>query len=655
VVDLGSQDPSFNSNREILMDKRDLKRMAELGIAMTAVAALIAGCGGSSSSSSSSSGGSSGGTAILTGIVADGYLSGATACLDKNANAVCDAGEPSATTNASGVYSITGLASTDASTYNVIAEIPATAIDADTGSAVGQAFTLAAPVGASFVSPLTSLVQDKVAAGATVASAVAAVNQALGIPAASGVSALDNYVALKGAAADQTNGHFRAHEAAKTIAKVLQTGKAMVGSTAASTDQATMKALLAESEMILLTQAASNAAAAGSLFSPATVNASSVTGAGSIKLAIAANKANATTATQPVTINFDVINGAANVGTTGCTTPLTLGSANTQGTLQDLRFYVSNVALIDASGNYAPVVMTANANQAANVALLDFEQGNGTCGGVVGGMSGGGNAATYTGITGNVAPGSYVGIAFTVGVPGNLNHTNVADTAQPALLQSTAMNWSWQGGRKFVKWEFAPTFTAVSGVTVDTAAYAVGATSITLAAVGTGPITVGDTISIAGDFVAGTTKLNSYAVTAGAASASGATITIAAPGLKNAITAGASPVVTTAQGRATSVHIGSTGCSANPALGQIVNGCSNPNRMSVKFASFNPSSQKISLDLGSLFAGVDLSTKKTWMGGKMLMPFMGGDPNYYFGKFQIDKNSGMPINDGAAQTLFVVQ
>ncbi|MFA5172777.1 MAG: MbnP family copper-binding protein, partial [Sulfuriferula sp.] len=194
------------------------------------------------------------------------------------------------------------------------------------------------------------------------------------------------------------------------------------------------------------------------------------------------------------------------------------------GALKDLRFYVSGVALIDAAGNYAPVVMTENASQGGNVALLDFEDGTNTCVG--------GTAGTYTAVTGKVAPGSYVGIAFTVGVPGKLNHSNIADVATPLPLQNSALNWSWQSGRKFTKIEFT-----------------------------------------------------------------------------------ANPVAPTA-GVTTMVHLGATGCKANPLNGEVINGCGSPNRMQLSFASFNPTTQKIALDLGALFNGVDLTTSKTWMSAK---------------------------------------
>lgn len=70
-----------------------------------------------------------------------------------------------------------------------------------------------------------------------------------------------------------------------------------------------------------------------------------------------------------------------------------------------------------------------------------------------------------------------------------------------------------------------------SGATTDNAGYAVGTTTLTLASAGTGTILAGDVITFAGD-------TNKYVVVSGDADVSGGgTITIAAPGLKVAMSA----------------------------------------------------------------------------------------------------------------------
>lgn len=75
-----------------------------------------------------------------------------------------------------------------------------------------------------------------------------------------------------------------------------------------------------------------------------------------------------------------------------------------------------------------------------------------------------------------------------------------------------------------------------AGATTNTAGYAVGATTITLASAGTGTIVVGDVITFAGD-------TNKYVVASGDADVSnGGTITLAAPGLRQAIAASATAI-----------------------------------------------------------------------------------------------------------------
>ncbi len=78
--------------------------------------------------------------------------------------------------------------------------------------------------------------------------------------------------------------------------------------------------------------------------------------------------------------------------------------------------------------------------------------------------------------------------------------------------------------------------TLASSPTVNTAAYAVGATVLTITG-GTGTILAGDIITLAGD-------TNKYVVSVGTAAASSGTITIAAPGLRIAIAGSASPAIT---------------------------------------------------------------------------------------------------------------
>lgn len=78
--------------------------------------------------------------------------------------------------------------------------------------------------------------------------------------------------------------------------------------------------------------------------------------------------------------------------------------------------------------------------------------------------------------------------------------------------------------------------------TTNTTGYAVGATDITLASAGTGTILAGDVVAFAGD-------ANKYVVVAGDADVSGGgTITLAAPGLRQAIPAAATAITLSVTG-----------------------------------------------------------------------------------------------------------
>jgi len=119
---------------------------------------------GASSGGSSNSGSSNVGTTQnVTGRVADGYLVGATVCLDKNINGACDSGEPSATTISGGQYELKNVNQADLAKYPVVVEVNSATVDEDTGSAVSKPYTLSAPPGKpQFVSPITTLIANKV-------------------------------------------------------------------------------------------------------------------------------------------------------------------------------------------------------------------------------------------------------------------------------------------------------------------------------------------------------------------------------------------------------------------------------------------------------------------------------------------------------------
>ena len=84
-----------------------------------------------------------------------------------------------------------------------------------------------------------------------------------------------------------------------------------------------------------------------------------------------------------------------------------LGSTNKTAEIQDLRFYVSALELVNDKGQAVVVTLDKNTNQDFGVALLDFENATGACAG--------GDAKTNTVITGKIPTGTYTGIKFTLG------------------------------------------------------------------------------------------------------------------------------------------------------------------------------------------------------------------------------------------------
>jgi uncharacterized repeat protein (TIGR04052 family) len=141
----------------------------------------------------------------------------------------------------------------------------------------------------------------------------------------------------------------------------------------------------------------------------------------------------------PITLNF-----AAKVGSEAfsCDSTYTgLGADDSTVHPVDFRFYVHDVRLIDDSGAEVPVALTQDGLwQYEGVALLDFEDRSGTCSN--------GTVQLNDVVLGTVPFGTYTGIAFKLGVPFELNHTDIATAPSP--LNLSAMFWSWNTGRLFL-------------------------------------------------------------------------------------------------------------------------------------------------------------------------------------------------------------
>lgn len=125
-----------------------------------------------------------------------------------------------------------------------------------------------------------------------------------------------------------------------------------------------------------------------------------------------------------------------------------VGATRSRVTPSDFRFYVSDVALIDATGKAVPLKLDQDERwQHRNVALLDFEDRSGPC------LTG--THETRDVVKGTVPAGDYRGLRFTLGVPFELNHADA--TIAPSPLNLTTLFWNWQGGYKFLRIDLAST------------------------------------------------------------------------------------------------------------------------------------------------------------------------------------------------------
>lgn len=244
-----------------------------------------------------------------------------------------------------------------------------------------------------------------------------------------------------------------------------------------------------------------------------------------------------------------------------------LGSTSTAAQLADFRFFVSDVKLIRRGGKMVPLKLAKNSayrvtEGKSGVTLIDLENGSGSC-------AEEGTAGTNDVVRGTVPHGKYVGVRYSIGVPFDLNHTDAP--AAPAPLNSAAMAWSWQGGRKYTK------------------------------------IEVTDPGGATGSWSAKTFF----------------------------------------------IHLGSAGCTGNPATGQTVS-CRYANRSSIRLKRFDFDKQNIAVDLKALLAGNDITANKANAPGCMSGPT---DPECagVFGSLAINWKPDGTANgapSGTKQTVF---
>lgn len=156
-----------------------------LGLSIATALAACGGGGDSSPSQPSTGGGTTPTTPMpaITGKAIDGYLTGATVCLDLNDNGVCDSGEPSAVTDGNGAFSIPY--SGDATGKTLLVQVtPATKdLSRPANFQFPASFTLSQIVQstpAQVVSPLTTLVSAQMQTGLSRSQAITAAQGLLG-------------------------------------------------------------------------------------------------------------------------------------------------------------------------------------------------------------------------------------------------------------------------------------------------------------------------------------------------------------------------------------------------------------------------------------------------------------------------------------------
>ena len=119
-----------------------------------------------------------------------------------------------------------------------------------------------------------------------------------------------------------------------------------------------------------------------------------------------------------------------------------ISCSNSEPSLTDLRFFVSDLVVIDSGGVKHPLLLTGDEQwQQQGVALIDLENGEGNC---VNGTS-----ETNTRVSGIAETADIRSLRFTVGVPFDLNHANPMLAVAP--LDDAAMHWHWRSGYKFLR------------------------------------------------------------------------------------------------------------------------------------------------------------------------------------------------------------
>jgi len=135
-------------------------------------------------------------TPTFSGKAADGYLASALVCLDLNSNLKCDSDEPNAITDEQGNYTLEATTEQKAAYSVVVKAIAGQTIDLDNPDAtIDKPFTLTAPPGQEFVSPMSTMVAKALKDNPTLTTEQAAekVREDFGLPV--GTDVTQDYIA----------------------------------------------------------------------------------------------------------------------------------------------------------------------------------------------------------------------------------------------------------------------------------------------------------------------------------------------------------------------------------------------------------------------------------------------------------------------------
>ncbi len=125
-----------------------------------------------------------------------------------------------------------------------------------------------------------------------------------------------------------------------------------------------------------------------------------------------------------------------------------IGITGSRVSIADLRFYVSHLRLVTATGVEAPITLNQDGLwQVDDVALLDFEDGSSGCAN--------GTEPTRDVVQGTIPEGDYLGVRFELGLSFDKNHRE--PTLQPSPLNLSRLFWSWNGGYKFMRMDLRTT------------------------------------------------------------------------------------------------------------------------------------------------------------------------------------------------------